>query len=376
MRILQLGKFFPIEGGVEKVMFDLLDGLSNKGISCDMLCANANVRKKLRVIQISNISKLICTKTWLKKFATMVSPQMIFVLRNICKDYDIIHIHHPDPMAAFALLLSGYKGKVVLHWHSDILKQRLLLKFFMPLQNWLIKRADMIVGTTPVYVAQSPHLRKVQKKCTYLPIGIEPITYDENKVLSLKNKYEGKKIIFSLGRLVSYKGYKYLIDAAKYLPENYVVLIGGSGPLKNALQEQIWHDDLRGKVILLGRISDEELPSYYGACDMYCLPSIMKTEAFAIVQVEAMSCGKPIVATKIPESGVSWVNADGESGLNVPIKDSKALANAIERILNNRNLYHQLAKGAKERFNHLFLKEKMVDKCIGKYESLLGEKSS
>lgn len=86
--------------------------------------------------------------------------------KNITKinsNYDIIHIHHPDPMAAFALLLSGYKGKVVLHWHSDILKQRFLLKFFMPLQNWLIKRSDMIVGTTPVYVAQSPHLSKVQK---------------------------------------------------------------------------------------------------------------------------------------------------------------------------------------------------------------------
>lgn len=373
MRILQLGKFYPVQGGVEKVMFDLLDGMSKQGITCDMLCANAYVGQSLRIIQHNDNSQIISTSTLCKKFATMISPQMVVELRKICSNYDIIHVHHPDPMAAFALLLSGYKGKVVLHWHSDILKQRFLLKFFMPLQNWLIKRSDMIVGTTPVYVAQSPHLSKVQKKCTYLPIGIEPITYDENKVLSLKNKYKGKKIIFSLGRLVSYKGYKYLIDAAKYLPDNYVVLIGGSGPLKNALQEQIGHDDLRGNVILLGRISDEELPSYYGACDMYCLPSIMKTEAFAIVQVEAMSCGKPVVATKIPESGVSWVNADGESGLNVPIKDSKALANAIERILEDRNLYHQLAKGAKERFNHLFLKEKMVDECIGKYESLLGE---
>lgn len=373
MKVLQLGKFYPIQGGVEKVMLDLLDGVSNKGICCDMLCANAMVGKATQVIEYNKFSKIYCANAFGKRFATMLSWQMVKILRQINSNYDIIHIHHPDPMAAFALLLSGYKGKVVLHWHSDILKQRLLLKFFMPLQNWLIKRSDMIVGTTPVYVAQSPHLRKAQKKCTYLPIGIEPITYDENKVLSLKNKYKGKKIIFSLGRLVSYKGYKYLIDAAKYLPDNYVVLIGGSGPLKNALQEQIEYDNLRGKVILLGRISDEELPSYYGACDMYCLPSIMKTEAFAIVQVEAMSCGKPVVATKIPESGVSWVNADGESGLNVPIKDSKALANAIERILDDRNLYHQLAKGAKERFNHLFLKEKMVDECIGKYESLLGE---
>ena len=244
MRILQLGKFYPIQGGVEKVMLDLLDGVSNKGICCDMLCANAMVGKATQVIEYNKFSKIYCANAFGKRFATMLSWQMVKILRQINSDYDIIHVHHPDPMAAFALLLSGYKGKVVLHWHSDILKQRLLLKFFMPLQNWLIKRSDMIVGTTPVYVAQSPHLRKAQKKCTYLPIGIEPITYDENKVLSLKNKYKGKKIIFSLGRLVSYKGYKYLIDAAKYLPDNYVVLIGGSGPLKNALQEQIEYDNL------------------------------------------------------------------------------------------------------------------------------------
>lgn len=163
MRILQLGKFYPIQGGVEKVMLDLLDGFSKKGIYCDMLCANSMIGEATQVIEYNKFAKIYCAKAFCKKFATMLSWQMVKMLHQISSNYDIIHIHHPDPMAAFALLLSGYKGKVVLHWHSDILKQRLLLKFFMPLQNWLIKRADMIVGTTPVYVAQSPHLRKVQK---------------------------------------------------------------------------------------------------------------------------------------------------------------------------------------------------------------------
>ena len=122
---------------------------------------------------------------------------------------------------------------------------------------------------------------------------------------------------------------------------------------------------------MLGRISDAELPSYYGACDLYCLPSIMKTEAFAIVQIEAMSCGKPIVATKIPESGVSWVNKDGVSGLNVPIENGEALANAIHGVLSNDVLYQKLSQGAKERFSHLFSKEKMVETCVGIYEKLL-----
>jgi hypothetical protein len=73
-------------------------------------------------------------------------------------EYDIIHVHHPDPMAALALFCSGYKGRVVLHWHSDILKQKVLLKFYMPLQRWLLKRAEVLVGTTPIYVKESPLL--------------------------------------------------------------------------------------------------------------------------------------------------------------------------------------------------------------------------
>lgn len=371
MRILQLGKFYPIQGGVEKVMLDLLDGVSNKGICCDMLCANAMVGKATQVIEYNKFSKIYCAKAFGKRFATMLSWQMVKILRQINSNYDIIHIHHPDPMAALALFFSGYKGKVVLHWHSDILKQKKLLMFFMPLQKWLLNRADIIVGTTPVYVSQSPHLKTVLQKCTYLPIGIDKVSPDPVKVNEIRRKYGNKKIVFSLGRLVGYKGYKYLVEAAKFLSSSYVVLIGGSGPLKNELHKQILENGLQEKIHLLGRISDAELPSYYGACDLYCLSSIMKTEAFAIVQIEAMSCGKPIVATKIPESGVSWVNKDEVSGLNVPIENGEALANAIHGVLSNDVLYQKLSQGAKERFSHLFRKEKMVETCLGIYEKLL-----
>ena len=374
MRVLQLGKFYPIQGGVEKVMLDLVDGLSAQGICCDMLCANTHIGEATKIIQYNKFAQIFCVKAWGKKFATMLSWQMIKILRQIGSNYDIIHVHHPDPMAALALLLSGYEGKVVLHWPSDILKQKVLLRFFMPLQNWLLNRADIVIGTTPVYVAQSPHLMNFQDKCSYLPIGINPVLPDSKQVLKIKNRYPGKKIIFSLGRLVEYKGYKFLVEAAKYLPDDYIILIGGSGPLKASLQSQIEHESLQDKVLLLGRISDEDLSSYYGACDLYCLPSIMKTEAFAIVQIEAMSCGKPIVATKIPESGVSWVNADGESGFNVPVKDSKALADAIARILCDQKIYQRLSQGAKTRFNHLFIKEKMIETCIGIYNKLLSER--
>ena len=371
MKILQLGKFYPILGGVEKVMYDLLTGLVAKGVQCDMLCAYGEPGTEMKEISLGENGKIICTKTLLKKYATMISPQMITELRRIGSQYDIIHVHHPDPMAALALRLSGYKGKVVLHWHSDIVKQKKLLSFYLPLQRWLINRADLIVGTTPIYIASSPHLADVQEKCTFLPIGIDAIVPDAQKVAELKHRYEGKKIVFSLGRLVHYKGYRYLIDAAKYLDDDYVVLIGGSGALRDELQQQIDENGLGHRVELLGRVVDEDLTAYYGACDVYCLSSIMKTEAFAIVQIEAMSCGKPVVSCDIEGSGVPWVNKDGESGIVVATEDGKALASAIRKICEDHITYYTLSGGARNRYLELFKKQQMINRCMEIYQQVL-----
>lgn len=369
LRILQLGKFYPVGGGVEKVMYDLVVGLSNRGIACDMLCAYDG--KGRTEVDVSPQNKVICTKTLLKKYATMISPEMMFRLCRMASGYDIIHVHHPDPMAALSLWVSGYKGKVVLHWHSDIVKQKKLLSFYMPLQNWLIRRADLIVGTSPVYIANSDHLTEVQQKCTYLPIGIKPIVPTADGVKKIKEQYAGKKIVFSLGRLVHYKGYRFLVDAARFLDDDYVILIGGSGPLHDELQKQIDHYGLSERVKQLGRISDEDLPEYYGACDVYCLSSIMKTEAFAIVQIEAMSCGKPVISCSIEGSGVPWVNKDGESGLVVEPENGKALADAIRRIITDKELYRQLSQGAYRRFEALFTEEMMINKCLELYQQVL-----
>jgi rhamnosyl/mannosyltransferase len=370
-RVLQLGKFYPICGGVEKVAYDLMSGLSEQNVYCDMMCAATNGES--RTISVNEHAKVICCHTLAKIAATMISPAMIFALKKVQDQYDIIHVHHPDPMACLALLLSGYKGKVVLHWHSDIQKQRILLRLYSPLQKWLIRRADKIVGTSPVYLSESPFLRKVQHKTVCLPIGVDPMCPDAAGVRKIKDRYKGKKIIFSLGRLVTYKGYEFLIAATKYLKDNYMILIGGTGALREKLQEEINSMHLRGKVKLLGHVSDEELPSYYGACDVFCLSSVQKTEAFGIVQIEAMSCGKPVVATKIPHSGVSWVNAHEESGINVVPGDAYALAKAIEAIVENGAAYDRYSEGALNRYQKLFTKEKMIAKCKELYDGLMKE---
>lgn len=417
MKILQLGKFYPVLGGVEKVMFDLTVGLSEEGLSekglsetglsetglsevrlseeglsetglseeglsevglseegveCDMMCAASDGRRRrTEVIRLNPHGRILCHRTLIEAAKTTIAPSMVTRLRRIAKDYDIIHIHHPDPMAAMALRLSGYKGKVVLHWHSDILSQKALLRFYLPIQNWLIKRSDTIVGTTPVYLAESPYLQGVQEKCRCIPIGIEPVISDSAREQEIRNEYSGRRIIFSLGRLVEYKGYRYLIEAAKYLDDSFMILIGGGGPLRESLQREIDELGVGSRVKLLGKVPQEDLASYYGASELFCMSSVMKTEAFGIVQIEAMSAGRPVIATKIPESGVSWVNEDGVSGINVAPRDSKAIAEAILTITDNEATWKKFSAGAAKRFAENFTKEKMISKCLNIYAETL-----
>lgn len=369
MKILHVGKFWPGKGGMEKMMYDIVHGFSSRGDRCDLLCAAAE--NGPGVISINENGRIICTPTWFTLAATKITPAMIWKLKKICNDYDILHIHHPDPMANLALLLSGYKGKVILHWHSDILKQKNLLKVYKPLQDWMIRRADLVVGTSPVYLKESPHLINAYDKMACLPIGVQKIVPDPEKVKEIRELYPGKKIVFSVGRLVGYKGHKFLIDSAKYLPDDYVILIGGSGPLFTPMKLQIAEENLGDKVVLLGRLSDEDLPNYYGACDVFCLSSIWKTEAFGMVQIEAMSCGKPVVATEIPGSGVSWVNKHGYSGLNVQPEDSKALADAIVNILSDEQKYAQFSRNALARYDELFTKPEFLERCDQIYRRVL-----
>lgn len=368
-KVLELGKFFPIKGGVEKVMYDIFTGITDARFSCDMMCATRDTRQPFA--SVVGEGSLYCCPAVAEMASTMISPSMVQELWKRCRDYDIIHVHHPDPMAALALRLSGYRGKVVLHWHSDIRKPGWMMQAYLPLQTWLINRADVIVGTSPVYLASSPYLKDVQSKTICIPIGIDPIRPQREKVEAIRQKYKGRKIVFSLGRLVHYKGFRYLINAARHLSNDYLVLIGGAGLLKDELETQIKTNHLEDKVKLIGRVADADLPAYYGACTLFCLSSIMKTEAFGIVQIEAMSCGKPVVATQIPGSGVAWVNEQGVSGVNVQPEDAVQLAEGIRAVSENEEVYKAYSLGAFKRFNELFTKGKMINSITNTYLKLL-----
>lgn len=369
MKILQLGKFYPIRGGVEKVMYDLVLGLSKRGVRCDMMCAESHGRGTVRHLHAK--AAIYSFRTWNKVASTTIAPSMVSRLRTIAAGYDIIHVHHPDPMAAFALRMSGFKGRVVLSWHSDILKNKALLKFFEPLQTWLLNRADVIIGTSPAYIEHSPALSGYRDKARCIPIGTAGLQPDLAGATAVSDRYGRRKIIFSLGRLVPYKGYEHLVRAAALLPDDYVVLIGGEGPLRDSLLSLRDSLGLQQKVHFLGRIPDSEISAYYTASRIFCLPSVWKTEAFGIVQIEAMSLGKPIVATNIKGSGVAWVNSHGVSGLNVEPGSPADLAAAIRRVVDDPSAYAGLSEGARARYESQFTLDSMIDRFYQLYSDLI-----
>lgn len=181
----------------------------------------------------------------------------------------------------------------------------------------------------------------------------------------------GRRLILSIGRLVSYKGFSDLIESAKYLPGNCAVAIVGSGPLEDDLKNHAVQQGVENRVLFLGGVSDSELASLFREAKVYCMSSIDRAEAFGVVLIEAMSYGVPVVATNIPGSGVPWVNQHGVSGVNVPVNDPIALAGACSAILDSKELYDQLSIGALSRYEEEFTEAQMCHSFIEHYRELL-----
>lgn len=370
MKVLQFGKFYPPDiGGIETVIEDLTLELNKNGIACDVLCSNSKRGYKEEILPCG--AKIMRCSSFGKLASTSISPQMIFKLRDVINDYDIIHMHLPDPMANVALLLSHYKDKkIILHWHSDIIKQKKLLRLYIPLQTKLLKIADSIITTTNKYINESSFLPPFSHKCIGIPIGVDKQALlnkniDENSVIKFP---KNKKVIFSLGRLASNKGFEYLIESIKYLNDDYMIYIGGSGKLEDNINSLIIENKLQDRVILMGKINRDNLQYYYSNCHIFVLPSIQ--ESYGIVLIEAMSFAKPVICTKLFPSGNDWINQNDKTGLVVESKNPKAIADAIKKIETNYNYY---ANNAYNRYLEEFTQDKMIDSIINLYNKILNK---
>ncbi|MDN5379204.1 glycosyltransferase [Thermodesulfobacterium sp.] len=205
-----------------------------------------------------------------------------------------------------------------------------------------------------------------------MPLGlnIERLNTKDNdlKYENIKDKLNGKKVVLSIGRFVEYKGFEYLVESAKYFKENTILVIVGTGPLFGKIEEMIKRENLNDKVILTGKVKN--INSFLSKCDVFCLPSISRNEAFGLVLVEALYFGKPLVTTNVEGSGMNFVNIDNFTGFVVEPRNPKALAEAINKILSDEDLYKILSQNAKKRFNE-FKIEAIGDKIINLYKDIL-----
>lgn len=370
MKILQLGKFYPpAVGGIERVLYELTEGLNRAGMKCDVLCSN---NKNIYEYNEINGYSVYRTKSYGKYFSTSITPQIIYKLNEIQKNYDIIDIHLPDPMANLAVFLTRPEAKIILHWHSDIVKQKKLLRLYKPFMTRFLGKADKIIVATPQHIESSIFLKNFKNKCKVIPFGVDVNRFELNstkrqKVEIIRNRY-GSKIILFVGRLIYYKGIEYLIRAMKDVDAKLLVV--GEGVLEDSLRKLIIELDIEDKVVFIGKVEEEEVPIYFHACDIFVLPSIANSEAFGFVQLEAMACRKPVINTDLP-TGVPYVSLNGETGITVPPEDSVALAKAMSRLLSDADLKEKYGDSAIKRVKKCFTIDKMVERVYQVYKEVL-----
>ncbi|MFZ2454949.1 MAG: glycosyltransferase [Candidatus Altiarchaeia archaeon] len=371
MRIAQVTKYFyPHMGGIESNALGISEGLADLGHA--VLVLTSNIPGGEQAEELSGIC-VLRSRSYFTAFNDPFTPGIFANLMR--EDYDIIHVHLPDPFnSVYALLAAKIRKKpLFVTYHADIIKNRwyhlpfkIAYSFF---SHQILKNATKIIATTPDYVKESQIPKKFRDRVVIVPNFVDSGKYiPELSGYRIRKEHslDNKKVILFLGRLVPYKGVEYLIAAYKKIKENVkdaTLVIAGEGPLEEELKKQA--SDLKLEGVVFTTVVEDDIPEYYAACDLFVLPSVTRQEAFGIVLLEAMSSGKPVVSTNI--SGMPYVV--GDAGLVVPPKDPEALANAVIRILTEKDLRVKMGRRARERVEKEFNKEYAAEKTLKIYLS-------
>lgn len=322
--------------------------------------------------------RVIRAKVWAKVFSQPLGLGYFFKSILYGRRADIIHLHAPNMLAMFACIFVQRSRKLIVHWHSDVVGKGILSRILSPLEKSCLRRADSIVCTSENYANSSNTLTNFLEKTSVIPLGVQDpkASPEEPSDRSLPEEMDeallgGKQLILAVGRLVPYKGFDDLIQAATEIDSSTSVIIVGQGPLYAELKQKICDLGLTDRVHLVGRLSEKSLSALMYRAHLLCLPSVARSEAFGVVILEALARSIPVVSTNVPGSGISWVNADGQSGLTVPIHDPMALAAACMRILTDDKLHEKLSVGARRRYEELFQAADVNDSFKTLYQSLL-----
>ena len=356
MKVVHAAKFYPPTlGGMETLVQALCDGTAGEW-DVRVIAASESRRTvedqcgRVRVTRVGSAGLVA---------SVPMCPSLPFHLWRA--QADCVVLHEPNPAAGAALWIRTPARRLVIWHHSDLVRPWWAPHTYGRVQRTLYRRADCVVVSNPVLAARSPLVRHA-RRVAIIPLGIDCERYGTlthiqlARVEEIRARVPGPRTLF-VGRLVYYKGLAVLIESMKQCPGTLMLV--GDGPLESSLRAQVAASGLESRVLFVGRASNQDLPAYYHASDVFVLPSVAETEAYGIVQVEAMASAVPVVSTNLP-TGVPWVNQDGVSGLVVPPRDPAALAQALARLLGDPVLRRTLGQNGRRRARALFLREQTV----------------
>lgn len=378
IHVCHLTKYYPpAVGGIETHVQTLARRQVELGLRATVVCVNHERSSTATASEFNSGVEILRVRRRTSFSKWDFCPGLSHLLRRLLgsdSDIDLVHLHTPNPTMTLALTTAGIRKPLVVTHHSDIVKQRVWGRVLTRLERPLMRRANRIFTDSPPYAGGSQALAPWLAKVEALPLGIELGAFIEPSEAALRHRDDFRKkypgpIWLCVGRLVYYKGIEVAIAALKEVPGT--LLIVGDGPLRKSLEETATRFEVAERVVWLGKVDDDQLTGAYHAAMALLFPSNARSEAFGLVQVEAMSSGCPVVNSNIPHSGVPWVCPDGVSGFTVPMNDASALAAAARRLVESPELRSELSAAARRRAVELFDAQTMAETSLRHYQDVI-----
>lgn len=367
--------FPPYHGGMGNSTFEIVKSINEKECPVEVITPHYSKRPNEDKGLISNdLFKVLRFKPFFSFGNAAVLPQLVYNL----KKYDIVHLHYPffgaSEFVMFAKMFSGGKMRLFLHYHMDAqasgIKGSIFRLYDYLILPILIRYSEKITCASINYIKASrisKYYKRNPEKFVEINFGVDT---DKFRVLNTNKKNKKtKKILFvgGLDKAHYFKGLEVLLGAmTKFKNKEYTLQIIGNGALLDKYKKQVVKLNLSSKVEFLGSAQNDELIKYYNEANVFVLPSINGCEAFGLVLLEAMACGTPVIASRLP--GVDSVFDEGEQGYYVSPNDSEELANKIDKILNNDVLAQSMGNNARRLVERKYKLSSVGDKFIILYK--------
>ena len=333
---------------------------------------------EVRVVSVSKVPREnelegIKCKSYLFSLGSSSMPVSIDMAKDfarIVKETDILHLHFPYPYGELLTLFTRVKKPIVVTFHCEIRNRVFLRVCYEPFIRILMKKVNVIVPTSTNLLNSTPILKRYKQKTKVINLWLDKTRFESisDVDVSFRSKIEklGQYALFT-GVLRWYKGLDFLLDAAKNVKGNIVIV--GKGPLKETIEKRIREENLTN-VYMLGFLSDSELCYVLRKCRFFVLPSISPAEAFGQVLLEASYFSKAMITTELG-TGTSYVNLHNETGFVVPPRNNVELQKAMNILFLDNILCENMGKNAFVRYESIFREEIQGEKYVNLYNRLL-----